>query len=93
MWGKNKDIIRNVRIDSELNDMIIDIAKAEKRTITNTIQVLLGEAVQIHLRLHPKTLEIINGDTMSSDTNEDMLLDLEMRIPRKSQTGERHTEK
>ena len=54
MWGKNKDVIRNVRIDSELNNMIIDIAKAEKRTISNTIQVLLGEAVHLHLRLHPQ---------------------------------------
>lgn len=62
MWGKNKDIIRNVRIDSELNDLIIDIAKAEQRTISNTIQLLLREAVHFHLRAHPKTLEIINSD-------------------------------
>ena len=70
MWGKNKDVIRNVRIDSELNDRIMEIAKAEKRTISNTIQLLLSEAVYVHLRMHPKTLETINADIELSIVND-----------------------
>ena len=67
MWGKNKDIIRNVRIDNELNDMIVEIAKAEKRTITNTIQLLLSEAVYVHMKSHPEILERLNADILQSN--------------------------
>ena len=74
MWGKNKDIIRNVRIDSDLNDMIIEIAKAEKRTISNTIQLLLSEAVHVHLRVHPKILETMNADILQSNGHTEIQL-------------------
>ena len=47
-----KTIVRNVRIDSSLDDKILAIAEAEERTISNTIQRLLRDAADRYLEAH-----------------------------------------
>ena len=50
----NGDVIRNVRIDDELDSSIRAIADAEERTISNTIQRLLRDAVRRYCEVHPE---------------------------------------
>ena len=47
-----KTIVRNVRIDSNLDDRILAIATAEERSISNTIQRLLRDATSRYLEAH-----------------------------------------
>ena len=47
-----KTIVRNVRIDNNLDDKILAIAEAEERTISNTIQRLLRDAADRYLESH-----------------------------------------
>ena len=49
-----KTIVRNVRIDSNLDEKILAIAKAEERSISNTIQRLLRDATVRYLEAHPE---------------------------------------
>ena len=49
-----KTIVRNVRIDNNLDDKILAIATAEERTISNTIQRLLRDATNRYFELHPE---------------------------------------
>lgn len=50
----NGNVTRNVRIDNELDADIRAIASAEDRSISNTIQHLLREAVKRYYELHPE---------------------------------------
>lgn len=50
----NGNVTRNVRIDNELDSNIQAIASAEDRSISNTIQRLLREAVKRYCELHPE---------------------------------------
>lgn len=50
----NGDVIRNVRIGDELDSSIRAIADAEERTISNTIQRLLRDAVRRYCEVHPE---------------------------------------
>ena len=54
MNAKNLNIVRNVRIDNNLDEKILAIAEAEERTISNTIQRLLRDAVNRYLENHPE---------------------------------------
>ena len=54
MNAKNLNIVRNVRIDNNLDEKILAIAEAEERSISNTIQRLLRDAVSRYLETHPE---------------------------------------
>ena len=49
-----KTVVRNVRIDSNLDEKILVIATAEERSISNTIQRLLRDAANRYLEAHPE---------------------------------------
>ena len=54
MTTKPRNIVRNVRIDNELDEKIQAIATAEDRTLSNAIQRLLREAANRYLEAHPE---------------------------------------
>ena len=54
MNAKNLNIVRNVRMDNSLDEKIVAIATAEERSISNTIQRLLRDAVNRYLEAHPE---------------------------------------
>ena len=54
MTTKSRNIVRNVRIDNELDEKIQAIAAAEDRTLSNAIQRLLREATDRYLEAHPE---------------------------------------
>ncbi|MBR0074194.1 MAG: hypothetical protein IJP96_00380 [Synergistaceae bacterium] len=53
-------VVRNVRMENELDEKILAIAKIEDRSISNTIQRLLKEATARYFENHP---EIKNPDS------------------------------
>ena len=55
MSTKARSVVRNVRLDNELDEKILAIATAEDRSISNAIQRLLRDAVNRYLDLHPET--------------------------------------
>ena len=57
----NQHVVRNVRIDVDLDNSILAIAKFEDRTISKTIQRLLQKAVNDYFRENPKVLDVRNG--------------------------------
>lgn len=57
----NQHVVRNVRIDIDLDNSILAIAKYEDRTISKTIQRLLQKAVNDYFRENPEVSDVRNG--------------------------------
>ena len=54
MNARNRNVVRNVRMDDNLDEKIVAIATAEDRSISNTIQRLLRDATSRYLEAHPE---------------------------------------
>jgi hypothetical protein len=54
--GKTKTRVFNVRLDQPTMDTILNMSEAERRTMTNMVQVLIAEAIE-----HREQMELANA--------------------------------